>query len=60
MTLDDEKRAQNTSRDKKSHDKGLTKKIYRKPQLLIYGNIREITQSTLNAGQGDSATKGKT
>lgn len=59
MSFDDEKRA-HKKRDKKSHGKGLTEKIYRKPQLFIYGNIREITQSTSNAGMGDSVVHGKT
>lgn len=59
MGFDHEKRA-HKKRDKKSHDKSLTGKIYRKPQLFIYGNLREITQGTSNPGMGDSATSGKT
>jgi hypothetical protein len=53
MNLDDEERAHNTKGDKKSHDKGLSKKVYRKPQVFIYGNIREITQNVGNTGMMD-------
>ena len=39
MSFDHEKRA-HKKRDKKSHDKGLTEKIYRKPQLFIYDTTK--------------------
>lgn len=34
----------------KSHDENTAKKAYRSPQLLVYGNIREITQSATKSG----------
>ncbi len=34
----------------KSHDENSAKKAYRSPQLLVYGNIREITQSASMTG----------
>lgn len=34
----------------KSHDENFTKKAYQSPQLLVYGNIREITQSASMSG----------
>ena len=42
-----------------SQEKGSTKKeSYRKPELVVYGDIRELTKSS-NAGAGnDGATRG--
>ena len=42
---------------RKSRNEGSTKKAYRTPQLLVYGDIREITQNvgataTLDGGAG--------
>ncbi len=34
----------------KSHDENFTKKAYQSPQQLVYGNIREITQSASMTG----------
>ena len=34
-----------------------TKKDYRSPRLIVYGNIREITQNVGNMGMPDGVTK---
>ena len=37
-------------------DKNQTKKDYKSPQLLIYGNISELTQNVNNVGAMDNPT----
>ncbi len=40
---------------RKSRNEESTKKAYRTPQLLVYGDIREITQNVGATGPFDSA-----
>jgi hypothetical protein len=40
----------------KSENERSTKKAYHRPQLRIYGDIRELTQSAGNTGAMDSGT----
>ena len=43
----------------KTHDGRPAKKPYEKPQIFVYGDIREITQNVGNRGKGDGgATSG--
>jgi len=37
-----------------------SKKVYYRPVLTLYGNIREITKNVGNKGKTDGATSGKT
>ncbi len=50
MRSRDKHSAQGRHNTMKSHDENTAKKTYRSPQLLVYGNIREITQSSTMSG----------
>ena len=60
MKSHDENHTQNRKTAEKSNAKEATKKSYHRPQLLIYGNIREITRGLGSLGAPDMPGKGKT
>jgi hypothetical protein len=35
-----------------------TKRVYRRPKLTVYGDVRDLTQSTLNAGPATDMVTG--
>jgi hypothetical protein len=37
-------------------DKSQSKKVYKQPELQVYGNLREITQAVSNKGTLDGGT----
>jgi hypothetical protein len=39
-------------------DKSQSKKVYKQPELHVYGNLREITQAVNNKGTLDGGTGG--
>ncbi len=41
-----------------SQEKSSAKESYRKPELVVYGDIRELTKSTNMGAGNDGATRG--
>ena len=56
MKSDSKKTAREVRGTRKSRNEESAKKTYHRPQLLIYGDIREITQTVGATGMFDDGT----
>ena len=52
--------AEETDMDSQKKDQDKKKKPYQTPQLLAYGDVREITRAVGSMGAADGATHGMT